>query len=184
MLYEVECCKSEKNLADFLSRYPSEEVSVNQMKTSQIAYVFRTSCLPVTYEQVATATHSDPILAEVILRLQGGTLDNSDSEELRTFVSKTKELSIVGGVLMWGIRVVVPEKLRSKLLEELHDGHLGMSKMKALGWSFIWWPVFDRASELCCKACPVCQSFEGGRGIHSQWKYIPGYQLPLITQGP
>lgn len=159
--YEVECCKSEQNPADFLSRYPAESTSANQVDKEQVAYVFSTSCLPVTSAQVSTATRNDPILAEVMIRLQEGSLDKATSDEMRAFVTKSKELSVMSGVLMWGLRIVVPMKLRHKMLEELHEGHLGISKMKALGRSFIWWPGFDRDVELCCKACPVCQSLGG-----------------------
>ena len=33
---------------------------------------------------------------------------------------------------MWGIRVIIPVKLRNKLLDELHVGHIGIVKMKEL----------------------------------------------------
>ena len=44
---------------------------------------------------------------------------------------------------MWGIRVVVPPTLQEKVLEELHGGHIGVIKMKALACSHVWWPGID-----------------------------------------
>ena len=47
---------------------------------------------------------------------------------------------------MWGIRVIIPVKLRNKMLDELqnvHVGHIGIVKMKELSRSFFWWPKLD-----------------------------------------
>ena len=55
----------------------------------------------------------------------------------------------------WGIRVVVPEKCRKKLLLELHRDHPGICKMKSIARSYMWWPgnIEDLA-----KSCLDCQA--------------------------
>ena len=61
---------------------------------------------------------------------------------------------------MWGIRVVVPQKLRQRVLEELHTSHMGMNKMKVVARSFVWWPLIDKEIEqlATCKSCDACLS--------------------------
>lgn len=54
---------------------------------------------------------------------------------------------------MWGNRVIVPPKLRQQVLEELHTGHLGVVKMKAMARSYVWWPGLDAQIEEKCKTC-------------------------------
>ncbi|KIH48006.1 hypothetical protein ANCDUO_21928 [Ancylostoma duodenale] len=44
---------------------------------------------------------------------------------------RRKTLSVVGGCLMSGERVVIPPELRSKVLKELHIGHPGIVRMKS-----------------------------------------------------
>lgn len=39
---------------------------------------------------------------------------------------------------MWGMRIIIPIKLRSRVLEELYSGHLGVVKMKTLARSYVW----------------------------------------------
>ena len=33
---------------------------------------------------------------------------------------------------MWGLRVIIPESLRGRILDELHNKHPGISRMKGL----------------------------------------------------
>ena len=40
------------------------------------------------------------------------------------------ELTIEGGCVLWGIRVVVPEKLRKAVIRTVHEGHVGIVRMK------------------------------------------------------
>ena len=59
---------------------------------------------------------------------------------------------------MWGIRVVVPQKLRQRVLEELRTSHMGMNKMKGVARSFWWWPLIDKEIEQLAKSCDACLS--------------------------
>ncbi len=61
---------------------------------------------------------------------------------------------------MWGLRAVIPEKLRSNLLEELHRDHMGMSRMKSMARSFFWWPGIDKAIEEVVRNCQACQAIK------------------------
>ena len=39
---------------------------------------------------------------------------------------------------MWGMKVLVPSKLKGKVLKELHSGHPGVVKMKSLTRILVW----------------------------------------------
>ena len=41
---------------------------------------------------------------------------------------------------MRGCRVVIPEKLQQKVLDELHRGHPGVVRMKMQAQNHVWWP--------------------------------------------
>ena len=59
---------------------------------------------------------------------------------------------------MWGIRVIVPQIYRQKLLNYIHLDHPGMSRMKSIARSYVWWPVLDAQIEAKVKSCVPCLS--------------------------
>ncbi|KAJ8044219.1 hypothetical protein HOLleu_11613 [Holothuria leucospilota] len=46
-------------------------------------------------------------------------------------------------LITWGLRVVIPSTLQQRVLETLHEEHLGISRMTAMARSF-WWPGLDQ----------------------------------------
>ena len=54
--------------------------------------------------------------------------------------------------------MIVPAKLRQKVLQELHRGHPGIVWMKALALSHVWWPNLDKQLEESAKSCTACQA--------------------------
>ena len=50
------------------------------------------------------------------------------------FYRRHTELSCQDDCVLWGQRVVVPTSLQAQLLRELHEGHIGIARMKALAF--------------------------------------------------
>ena len=66
-------------------------------------------------------------------------------------------LPSIWDVFFWGARVVVPSSLRNEVLAELHETHPGMTRMKGLSRSYVWWPKIDSDIEKTVSTCLVCQ---------------------------
>ena len=75
----------------------------------------------------------------------------------QTFRPKKGELSLTAGVLLWGHRVVIPDSARRAVLMDLHVGHPGIGKMKALARSVVWWPDIDQDVEAVVRGCAACE---------------------------
>ena len=67
--------------------------------------------------------------------------------EFKPYFTRQSELSVEGTCVLWGHRVVIPLPVHKKILQDLHTGHMGMSRMKALARSFVWWPCLDSQIE-------------------------------------
>jgi hypothetical protein len=81
---------------------------------------------------------------------------NQVPEELKPYKNRETELSTENDCLIWGIRVLVPEKLQSQVLQSLHANHPGVSKMKSIARSHFWWKGLDRDIEELAKSCQAC----------------------------
>lgn len=86
---------------------------------------------PVKATTIARVSRTDPILSDVIYFVQNSWPDYNVPEKLHSFHQKQYELSI-HICLLWGTRIVMPEKLHKQVMQELHEGHLGTIKMKDL----------------------------------------------------
>ena len=61
------------------------------------------------------------------------------------------------GCVLRGSRVVIPAEGRKAVMDVLHKGHPGGTKMKALARSFVWWPGMNDDLESIVNECNQCQ---------------------------
>ena len=102
--------------------------------------------LPVTAEQICKATRNNLLLSKVRQYTLTGWPQNYE-QALTPYYRRKNKLSIECGCLMWGSQVVIPPKLQSYVLGELHVSHPGIVRMKTLSRTYIWWPNVDRELE-------------------------------------
>ena len=118
--------------------------------------------------------------------LKGWKETNEDA--LRTFVQKKDELSVQDGCLLWGCRVVIPTVGREKVLDELHEGHPGVVKMKSLARSMVWWPGIDidlQEKVRKCKQCQINQKSPALAPLHPwDWPKRPWARIHIDHAGP
>lgn len=90
--------------------------------------------------------------------------------------------------LMWGQRVIVPPNLRQQVLEDLHTGHPGVVKMKALARSYVWWPNIDSQIEEKSKTCMSCQQNQRAPSLSPlhpwSWPEGPWQRIHIDFAGP
>ena len=108
--------------------------------SAEIYNLSQLDSLPVCANDVKRETRRDPTMSKVLDFTMNGWTYKPQDEILKPFYMHRHERSVQDGCLMWGIFVIIPVKLRNKMLDELHVGHIGIVKMKELSRSFFWWP--------------------------------------------
>ena len=98
------------------------------------------------------------------------------------------ELSVQDQVLLWGLKVVVPPHNRARVIDELHEAHPGIARMKVIARSLVWWPFIDAAPKDKVKTCSICQESRAApaeANLHPwDWPEKPRSQLHLYYAGP
>ena len=143
---------------------------------------------PISADQIRAWTIKDPLLSKVVRYTLEGWPTVETQSELKPYWHRRCELSVEGGCLLWGCRVVVPLPGRTQVLLELHAAHPGVSRMKALARMFCWWPGMDKEIESLVKSCDCCQQTRPGppaSPLHPwQWPTRPWSRIHLDYAGP
>ena len=144
--------------ADGLSRLPlSEAPSEVPVPGETVLLMERLELSSVNARKIAQWTGSDPILARVYQYVLQGWPQLVEHSFV-AYQRRGDELSAHVGCVLWGSRVVVPKKGQELVTDLLHEGHPGISRMKSLARSFVWWPGMDIQLENRVKDCERCQS--------------------------
>ena len=187
--YKLEYVPGHRNNADALSRLPlPNHQHVPTPFPEDLHHVFqRFDDSPITSAHIAAETSLDLTLRQVYKFCALGWPAHGNGQ-LRPYFIRKSELSIDNGCVLWGIRVVIPPSLQQGILSLLHEEHIGITRMKMLARSYVWWPKLDSALENMSKSCFQCQSLRNApphAPLHSwNWPSQPWSRLHIDFAGP
>ncbi|XP_035904772.1 uncharacterized protein K02A2.6-like isoform X6 [Anopheles stephensi] len=138
---------------------------------------------------IAAATKKDPLLREVYRYVQSGWPGKvSYGAELAQFHNRREALTTVGDCILFGERIVIPAALQQRCLRQLHQGHPGIQRMKAIARSFVYWPSLDSDIADRVASCEACQAAAKSppSQIPSCWPKPPGpwHRVHIDYAGP
>ncbi|GFW83353.1 uncharacterized protein K02A2.6 [Trichonephila clavipes] len=134
--------------------------------------------LPVTSKELRQETSKDIELGPLLRALREG----------KDLQGREAQYTIEDGCIMYGQRVCISRKFRKNVLEELHAGHLGIVKMKAIARSFVYWKNIDNDIEEAAKNCVDCARYKADppkSKVH-YWEYpsMPWERIHVDFAGP
>ncbi|KAI7802842.1 hypothetical protein IRJ41_020318 [Triplophysa rosa] len=107
---------------------------------------------------------------------------------LLPYYHRRDALSVKNGCVTWRARIIIPLQGRATVLKQLHQTHSGMSRMKGLARSYMWWPCMDQDVEKVGQNCDVCQSLKKAPAqapLHPwEWTSSPWERLHVDYAGP
>ncbi len=144
--------------ADGMSRLPLRQYWSPPEENINCIFFTDDICTNITSEIVSKYTQSDKILSKVFKYLKFGWPTDDHDKDLVFYRSKCNELSVDDNLILWNTRVVIPEILQKSVLNELHDTHPGITRMRMLARSYVWWPSIDDCIAKLVSNCSLCQS--------------------------
>ena len=114
--------------------------------------------------------------------------DQESGEDITPYLRRKDELSVLDGCVLWGSRVVIPPPGRDTVIEELHETHPGVVKIKSLARSYVCWSNMNADLEAKVRSCEQCQSSRPPPDVAPlhpwEWPARPWSRLHLDYAGP
>ena len=149
---------SEHDNADLLSRLPLPSIPREcpfPGETILLPQIVEES--PISAPQIKIWTAHDSILSKVLEMVCSGATFKTTNDAFCQYQRRREELSLDDGCMLWGSRVIIPQVAHQRILDELHKGHPGISRMKGIARGVVWWPGLDVEIEKRVQACLLCQ---------------------------
>ena len=150
-------------LADALSRVTLTPVEEDGIQLPMVAVNLIMSNTPVSsteIELICEETSKDPTLT--LLRHyihMGWPIDHRMlPQELHMFWNYREDLSMENGLITKGARLLIPSTLRRKVLEQIHDGHLGIEEHMLKARDSVFWPGISNDIRKTVEKCGICQA--------------------------
>ena len=153
--FKVQYVPGKQNIADPLSRLgKGKGVCMNDDAEEFIRFVAETSTpAAMSVQGVEEESWIDPEISQLRECITTGEWDNAPPQ----YKAVRNELSILGKLVLRGTRLLIPAKLRDRVIDLAHEGHQGLTKTKQRLRSKVWWAGIDRQVEAKCKTCHGCQ---------------------------
>lgn len=150
--------------ADLLSRLiadrPQEDFVVAAVREDATWVTEREQELPVKFVEIGIATDEDAALRAVRDHIINGwpsSIKAIQSGDVKKYFAIRDSLSINSNVVVFRDRTVIPPALRKKILKHLHATHPGITRMKALARSYVFWPGLDQDIMDIVAQCQPCR---------------------------
>lgn len=146
-------------VGDALSRanLPHCEVDIQPVTVNMLEHI---AIAPTRYLQFQQETARE--LNELHLMVIKGWPDTKEEVPhiIREFWAVRDELSVYDGIVYKGMRIVVPPSMRSAMLAQIHESHLGIVKCKQRGKESLYWPGMHKHIEELVNDCPACSEVD------------------------
>lgn len=153
--FTVQYVPGKQNIADPLSRLSKGGgICMNSVAEEFIRFVAETSTpAAMSVQEVEKESWVDPEVSQLRECISTGDWDDAPSQ----YKAVRNELSTLGKLVLRGTRLLIPHKLRKRVLNLAHEGHQGLIKTKQRLRTKVWWAGIDKQVEDKCKTCHGCQ---------------------------
>lgn len=146
-------------VGDALSRanLPETEPDEEPFMVNMIEFVAVT---PSRYQdfQARTADELNELHTIILKGWPDSKLETPHS--VRDYWTYRDELAVSDGIVYRGMRIVVPPSIRSDMLKQVHESHLGINKCKQRARETLFWPGMSQQVQDMIEDCSICNTYQ------------------------
>lgn len=148
---------------DALSRspvsFPEEDDCLDEGDVSSFICAIRSDVNPaISLEQLKQAQMKDTEIIALKQTIDEGwpTHKIDCSDRMRAYWHMRHHFTVIDNIVLCGVRTVVPRNLRSQIIKILHEGHMGIEKMKRRARESVYWPGINAEIKNVSEKCENC----------------------------
>lgn len=145
-----------KNIADSLSRLCKLDASDDFDDECEVYINSIVQSAAIDIFEIENESKADLECQRLKISLESGKWPEND-DVLKPFARFKDELCLQNSLIVRGLKLFIPKKLRSRMLDLSHEGHPGESVMKRRLRERVWWPGIDYDVTQYVKSCYGCQ---------------------------
>ena len=183
--FDIEYIKGSTNvIADCLSCAPITTDSIHLLMLQANLVTQSLRCTPDKKQWLWDLTSKDYnlVLHGEVVKQGWPQIIKDLPPELEPFWTFHEVITIADGLLLKGDRIIVPEKARKEILEQIHHGHRGIQKCLQQAKSTVYWPgLYDELKTLI-SSCTICLKYSPAN--HKDFKSIGaslGHEVPATS---
>ena len=140
-----------------MSRKPLVQNNLDAQSDDTTNNVLTIETIPfnVSNDEMVRETRKDRILSVIYDCLLKGR-EFPLSAEFLAYARVNDQLNIDKECVLEANRIIVPNKLKDKVLQMLHSEHMGISKTKNIARYYVWYPKIDEDIDCLVKSCEPC----------------------------
>lgn len=152
--------------ADAMSRIPTSQTANAKVMhieesitaATQIQFDYENNTQTVNIDRIRKASSGDHQYIALINQIESGFPQHKSelSDDIKVFWSLRNELYTIGGLVYVEGRLLIPQQLRSILVDQLHIGHQGTNSMRANAKQRFFWPGMGSQLSLRRAQCKRC----------------------------
>ncbi|KAK3703408.1 hypothetical protein QZH41_003904 [Actinostola sp. cb2023] len=147
-------------LADALSRIspcPGDEIPGLDVSVHELH--LHLNATPTRLDQIRDETAKDIDLALLRTVITNGwpKVRSECPSQLHAYWNYRDELTVADGIILKGLRIIIPKTVQVEVLNQLHYGHQGSEKCKLRAKGSVFWPNINQDIDIMVKQCAPCQ---------------------------
>ena len=99
--------------------------------------------------------------------------------EIQKYWTFREELTIEDGLILKGMRIVIPERKRGEILKQIHEGHLGLNKCQMQAKETVYWPGLNDQLEQLILNCQLCLKYSRSKDKSTPHTAL-GHEVPPV----
>lgn len=81
-------------------------------------------------------------------------------DSIQYYFKFRENITVDHNFIFMNSKLIVPKTLRLSIIKKLHEGHVGITKMKQMARNLYYWPKMDFHIEDFVRKCFICQTYQ------------------------